>query len=99
MGTDIYVPSLPAISHAFHISTTLAQTSVAIYILGYGVGQLIVGPISDHYGRRPIVIIGFLGRPLVFLGFFLSLWNYCSKHFRNASLVRHIALPPHDKKL
>ena len=60
MGTDIYVPSLPAISNAFHISTTLAQTSVAIYIFGYGVGQLIVGPISDHYGRKPMVIIGFL---------------------------------------
>ena len=60
MGTDIYVPSLPAISNAFHISTTLAQTSVAIYIFGYGVGQLIVGPISDHYGRKPVVIIGFV---------------------------------------
>ena len=60
MGTDIYVPSLPAISDAFHISTTLAQTSVAVYIFGYGMGQLVIGPISDHYGRKPIVIIGFL---------------------------------------
>ena len=60
LGTDISVPSLPAISNAFHISTTLAQTSVAIYIFGYGIGQLIIGPISDHYGRKPIVVIGFL---------------------------------------
>ncbi|MDG2272049.1 MAG: MFS transporter [Halioglobus sp.] len=72
MGTDIYVPSLPAISNAFHISTTLAQTSVAIYIFGYGVGQLIVGPISDHYGRKPVVIIGlvlYISLILVFLLF------------------------------
>ena len=60
LGTDISVPSLPAISNAFHISTSLAQTSVAIYIFGYGIGQLIIGPISDHYGRKPIVVIGFL---------------------------------------
>ena len=75
MGTDIYVPSLPAISNAFHISTTLAQTSVAIYILGYGVGQLIVGPISDHYGRKPIVIIGFL----LYISFdpCLLIFSYC----------------------
>ena len=60
LGTDITVPSLPAISNAFDITTTLAQTSVAIYIFGYGIGQLIIGPISDHYGRKPIVILGFL---------------------------------------
>ena len=36
LGTDITVPSLPAISNAFHITTTLAQTTVAIYIFGYG---------------------------------------------------------------
>lgn len=58
LGTciDLYVPSLPAITHYFACSPSQAQLSVPCYMLGYGIGQIFLGVLSDRYGRRKILI-------------------------------------------
>ena len=55
---DLYVPSLPAISHFFHSTPHLAQMTVPAFLVGYGIAQFIIGPISDSIGRRKLMIGG-----------------------------------------
>jgi Bcr/CflA subfamily drug resistance transporter len=55
---DLYVPSLPAISHFFHTTPQLAQMTVPMFLIGYGLGQLITGPLSDSLGRQKLLIGG-----------------------------------------
>lgn len=55
---DLYVPSLPEITKFFHTTQQLAQFSIAIYMLGYALGQIITGIFADCYGRRKIILLG-----------------------------------------
>ncbi len=57
-GVDIHVPSLPSIILYFHCSQAAVQASVTVYLLGYGIGQLLVGIFSDGFGRRPLLLGG-----------------------------------------
>lgn len=56
VSSDLYLPSLPAISHALHASISLTQLSIALFMLGFCVGRLFFGPISDAIGRRKPLI-------------------------------------------
>jgi Bcr/CflA subfamily drug resistance transporter len=58
VASDIYVPSLPAITHLFHSTSSMIQWSVATYMLGFSLSQLFYGPISDFYGRRIVIFCG-----------------------------------------
>jgi MFS transporter, DHA1 family, multidrug resistance protein len=55
---DLYVPSLPAISHFFHTTPHMAQMTVPAFLIGYGIAQFIIGPISDSIGRRKLLVVG-----------------------------------------
>ena len=55
-GIDIYTPSLPSMMDYFSVSQTLVQTSIGIYLIGYSIGQLILGTISDCFGRKYILL-------------------------------------------
>lgn len=59
MGTcvDLYVPSLPAIVHHFKTTPGPVQLTVSLYMLGYALGQLFLGILSDSLGRKPILLI------------------------------------------
>lgn len=54
---DVYVPSIPAIRGYFSTSSFVIQLTVSIFMLVVGLGQLIMGPLSDHFGRRKIIIL------------------------------------------
>jgi DHA1 family bicyclomycin/chloramphenicol resistance-like MFS transporter len=56
--TDLYLPALPFITTAFTTPVAHAQLTLSALILAFGVSQLIWGPISDRYGRRPVLIAG-----------------------------------------
>jgi len=56
--SDIYLPSLPEVAHSLHTSTTAVQLTMTGVLLGGAVGQLVVGPLSDRFGRRRPVLIG-----------------------------------------
>jgi MFS transporter, DHA1 family, multidrug resistance protein len=57
LAKDMYVPALPALSHDLGATTAQTQITLSAFILGFALGQVIVGPISDALGRK---------RPLVF---------------------------------
>ncbi len=59
-AVDIYVPSLPAMVNYFHSSATMIQLTVGVYLFAYGVSQIVFGPLSDAYGRKPVIVFGLL---------------------------------------
>lgn len=60
LSVDMNLASLPDIERAFSASTAAAQSTISVYLVGFALAQIIYGPITDHYGRRP-VLIGALG--------------------------------------
>lgn len=60
VSSDLYLPSLPAIAHSLHTSVSLAQLSVALFMLGLSVARLIMAIISDALGRKNPLIISLL---------------------------------------
>jgi MFS transporter, DHA1 family, multidrug resistance protein len=56
LGTDMYVPALPAVGAAFAAPVSAAQLTLTTYFVGLAVGQLTWGPLSDRYGRKPVLL-------------------------------------------
>lgn len=56
--SDMYLPSLPAMTHDLHASTHQVQTTITCYFLGFSLSQLFYGPLSDQIGRRKIILFG-----------------------------------------
>ncbi|MCF6764378.1 multidrug effflux MFS transporter [Thiotrichales bacterium 19S3-7] len=59
-GALMYTPSLPAITAYFEAGSSLARITISSFLLVLAVSQLFYGPISDKYGRKPVVIFGAL---------------------------------------
>lgn len=55
---SLYLPSLPALSVALGARPQAAQLTMTLYLVGFAVGQLAYGPISDRIGRRPAMLAG-----------------------------------------
>ncbi len=67
LSMNIFLPSLPAMTIYFDADYRLVQLSVALYLGMNAVLQIFIGPISDRYGRRPVIlwaIVIFLGATL-----------------------------------
>ena len=60
LGIDIYLPAIPAIANALAIPASLVQSTVSLFLLMMGLGQLIAGPLADRFGRRPVAMTGVL---------------------------------------
>jgi DHA1 family bicyclomycin/chloramphenicol resistance-like MFS transporter len=59
LAMDIMLPALPSIGSAFHIAdANRPQTVLSTFLLGFGVGQFVMGPLSDRFGRRPVLLGG-----------------------------------------
>jgi DHA1 family bicyclomycin/chloramphenicol resistance-like MFS transporter len=56
--TDMYLPSLPDVARDLHTSAAAAQLTMTAMLIGGAVGQLVIGPLSDRFGRRRPVLIG-----------------------------------------
>ena len=56
--TDLYLPSLPILSRELGGGMVWTQLTMSVLILSFGLAQLIWGPISDRYGRRPVLLAG-----------------------------------------
>lgn len=58
LGIDLYLPTIPDIAKDLGSSESVIQSTIALFILVLGLGQLISGPLVDRYGRKPIAIVG-----------------------------------------
>ena len=56
--TDLYLPALPALADSFSATMSQAQYTLSALLLAFGCSQLLWGPLSDRFGRRPILLIG-----------------------------------------
>ena len=54
IATDLYLPALPAIAR----DIGLATSSLTLFVLAFGFGQLLNGPLADRFGRRPVLLTG-----------------------------------------
>ncbi|HEV2572655.1 MAG TPA: multidrug effflux MFS transporter [Beijerinckiaceae bacterium] len=58
LAMHIFVPALPLAGQDLQASTGAMQLTLSAYIIGLSIGQLTYGPISDRFGRRPVLIVG-----------------------------------------
>jgi len=58
LSTDLYLPALPGMAEYFNVSTDLANLTLILFFVFFAAGTLLWGPLSDKYGRRPILLIG-----------------------------------------
>jgi len=58
LAMNIFLPSLPAMTAYFEADYAVVQLAVAFYLLVNAVLQLVIGPISDRFGRRPVILAG-----------------------------------------
>jgi MFS transporter, DHA1 family, multidrug resistance protein len=59
LATNILLPSLPQMAASLKVSTASVTSAITIFLAVFAIGQLVVGPVSDRYGRRWPVLIGF----------------------------------------
>jgi MFS transporter, DHA1 family, multidrug resistance protein len=59
LAMDMMLPALPNIRSAFHLAdANHPQMVLSTFIIGFGVGQFVMGPLSDRFGRRPVLLGG-----------------------------------------
>jgi DHA1 family bicyclomycin/chloramphenicol resistance-like MFS transporter len=58
LSTDMSVPALPRLAEVFQTGADRAQLTLSLFLLGFAFGQLVYGPVSDRFGRRPILLFG-----------------------------------------
>jgi DHA1 family bicyclomycin/chloramphenicol resistance-like MFS transporter len=58
LSTDLYLPALPKMSAYFGVSVDRVNLTLTAFFIFYALGTLVWGPLSDHYGRKPILVSG-----------------------------------------
>ena len=58
MSIDMYLPAFPTIRAEFASSASQVQLSLSAFMLAFGFGQIVYGPLGDYFGRRPVLIAG-----------------------------------------
>ena len=68
MVMNMFLPSLPKMTAHFETDYRYMQLSVALYLMVSGVLQIVIGPLSDKFGRRPVILGGLIGFLIATLG-------------------------------
>jgi len=58
VSTDLYLPAIPQLIHSLEANISQGQLTLSIFLLGFALGQLFYGGISDRYGRKPVLYLG-----------------------------------------
>lgn len=58
LATDLYLPALPGIASYFGVGVATAQWTLSIFVATFGLWQLAAGPLSDRFGRYPVIVGG-----------------------------------------
>ena len=72
MTTDLYLPALPALTADLGARMAQAQLTLTALLLAFGLSQLVWGPVSDRFGRRPVLLAGMSSYVLASIGCALS---------------------------
>jgi DHA1 family bicyclomycin/chloramphenicol resistance-like MFS transporter len=59
LSINFYLALLPNMAESLSTNASTIQQTVSVYLIGFAGAQLIVGPLSDRFGRRPILIVGY----------------------------------------
>lgn len=59
-ATDIYLPSLPSLSHYFNATDNQVQMTLFAYMISFAIVPIVFGPLSDYFGRKKIILIGIM---------------------------------------
>lgn len=79
LSTDMYLPSLPAIARTFSTDAGDVQLTLSLFLVGFAVGQIVYGPLSDRYGRKPVLLTG--------LGLFIAASFVCMAALSIGALI------------
>jgi len=58
LSTDLYTPSMPHLPDYFGTDAASVQLTLSLNVLGFGLAQVVHGPLSDRFGRRPVLLLG-----------------------------------------
>lgn len=58
LSTDLYLASLPSLASGFGVPISTVQLTLSLFVIGFGGAQLAIGPLSDRFGRRPVLLYG-----------------------------------------
>lgn len=58
ISTDLYLASLPDMARAFGVGFERAQLTLSVFLAGFAAGMPLYGPLSDRFGRRPVILAG-----------------------------------------
>jgi DHA1 family bicyclomycin/chloramphenicol resistance-like MFS transporter len=58
ISTDLYLPSLPAIGRDLRAAVAATQLTLSVFLASFALAQIPVGPLSDRFGRRPVLLAG-----------------------------------------
>ncbi|WP_058535287.1 MFS transporter [Legionella saoudiensis] len=82
IANDMIMPGMISVTHAFNAPESAVATSLTIYVLGGASLQIFLGPISDAYGRRPMMLLG------ACLFFIFTLFIACSNSMNQFMIAR-----------
>lgn len=81
IATDTYIPSIPEIASDFNVTIEKIELTLSIFLIGFSIGQIFGGPISDRIGRRKSSLFGLMGFAffsfiMIFSSTIYELWIY-----------------------
>jgi DHA1 family bicyclomycin/chloramphenicol resistance-like MFS transporter len=94
MSIDMYLPAFPAIEADYHAAPGAAQMTLATWILGLSIGQLVQGSLADRFGRRVPLLLGTFVYTVASVGCalapsiaWLSFWRFVAAFGGSASMI------------
>lgn len=60
VSIDMYLPAMPGLARDFAADTGTVQLTLSLFLIGFAFAQLVYGPLSDRFGRRPVILGGLL---------------------------------------
>ena len=94
LSMNIFLPSLPTMTEYFQTDYRLMQLSVSVYLAFSAILQVIVGPLSDRFGRRPVILVGMAIFTVASVGcvFATTIETFLALRMIQASVITGMAL-------